>query len=66
MPNIHGGAMWARMPKALSRGFPFEEWAELLWKKSSTLGLKTVLEEYAWMAKIDGKFYPGKYYFTVD
>jgi hypothetical protein len=51
-PNIHGGAMWARMPiTALVADTPFEEWPEPM---------------PVWAAKIDNKLYPAKYYFTVD
>jgi len=42
--NVHGGAMWARMPiTGLAADSDYEGWP-----------------------KIDGEFYPAKYYFTVD
>ena len=77
MENVHGGAMWARMPiTALVGDTPFEEWAEPMevwaaqpWDCASRTHSIYVLENCSpcpWMAKIDGKFYPAKYYFTVD
>lgn len=76
-PNVHGGAMWARMPiTALVGDTPFEEWPEPMpvwaaqpWDCSSHHHAVYVLDRCTpcpWLAKIDGKFYPAKYYFTVD
>ena len=76
-PNVHGGAMWARMPlTALVGDTPFEEWPEAMpawaaqpWDCASHTHSVYVLENCTpcpWLAKIDGKFYPAKYYFTVD
>jgi len=76
-PNVHGGAMWARMPiTALVGDTPFQEWPEPMpvwaaqpWDCASHTHSVYVLDRCTpcpWMAKIDGKFYPAKYYFTVD
>ena len=76
-PNIHGGAMWARMPiTALVGDTPVEEWAEELpvyatqpWDCMSHDHSVYVLNRATpapWIAKVDGEFYPAKYYFTVD
>ena len=76
-PNVHGGAMWARMPiTALVGDTPFQEWPEPMpvwaaqpWDCPSHTHSVYVLDSCTpcpWMAKIDGEFYPAKYYFTVD
>ena len=76
-PNVHGGAMWARMPiTGLVGDTPFEEWPEPMlthqaqpWDCASRNHAVYVLDRATpcpWMAKIDGEFYPAKYYFTVD
>jgi|TARA_R110000824_G_scaffold240849_4_gene429459 hypothetical protein len=76
-PNVHGGAMWARMPiTALVADTPFDEWPEPMpvwaaqpWDCSSHNHSVYVLDRATpcpWLAKIDGEFYPAKYYFTVD
>ena len=76
-PNVHGGAMWARMPiTALVGDTPFEEWPEPMpvwaaqpWACPSHTHSVYVLDSCTpcpWLAKIDGEFYPAKYYFTVD
>ena len=76
-PNIHGGAMWARMPiTALVGDTPFEKWPEAMpvwaaqpWDCASRTHSVYKLENCdpcPWIAKIDGEFYPAKYYFTVD
>jgi|TARA_R110001632_G_scaffold57330_1_gene140130 hypothetical protein len=76
-PNVHGGAMWARMPiTALVGDTPFEEWPEPMpvhaaqpWDCSSREHSVYVLERASpcpWLAKVDGNFYPAKYMFTVD
>jgi len=76
-PNVHGGAMWARMPiTALVGDTPLEEWPEPMpawaaqpWDCASRTHAVYVLDRCQpcpWLAKIDGKFYPAKYYFTVD
>jgi hypothetical protein len=75
--NIHGGAMWARMPiTALVGDTLFEDWPEPMpvwaaqpWDCSSRHHAVYVLERCQpcpWIAKIDGEFYPAKYLFTVD
>ena len=74
--NIHGGAMWARMPiTGLVADTPLEEWPEPMpvwaaqpWDCSSRTHSVYVLDRAThcpWIAKIDGEFYPAKYYFTV-
>ena len=76
-PNVHGGAMWARMPiTALVGDTPFDEWPEPMpvwaaqpWDCPSHTHSVYVLDSCTpcpWLAKIDGEFYPAKYYFTVD
>ena len=76
-PNVHGGAMWARMPiTALVGDFDFEGWPDPMetylaqpWDCAShhhavyTLNRATPCP---WMAKIGSEFYPAKYHFTVD
>ena len=76
-PNVHGGAMWARMPiTGLVGDFEFEGWPEPMetylaqpWDCASynhavyTLNRATPCP---WMAKIGSEFYPAKYHFTVD
>ena len=75
--NVHGGAMWARMPlTALVADTPYEEWPEELppymaqpWDCMSHTHSVYKLERASpapWIAKVDGEFYPAKYYFTVD
>ena len=75
--NVHGGAMWARMPlTALVADTPLEEWPEELppymaqpWDCMSHTHSVYKLERASpapWIAKVDGEFYPAKYYFTVD
>jgi hypothetical protein len=76
-PNVHGGAMWARMPiTALVADETFEEWPEAMavheaqpWDCPSHTHAVYVLDRATpcpWMAKIDGRFFPAKYMFTVD
>ena len=76
-PNVHGGAMWARMPiTALVADEPFEEWPTPMpvhdaqpWDCASRTHSVYKLDRCSpspWLAKIDGEFYPAKYYFTVD
>ena len=76
-PNVHGGAMWARMPiTALVGDTLVEDWAEPMpvhmaqpWDCSSRTHAVYVMDRATpcpWLAKIDGKMYPAKYYFTVD
>jgi len=75
--NVHGGAMWARMPlTALVGDTPLEEWPEPIpthlaqpWDCQSHHHSVFVLNRATpcpWLAKIDGEFYPAKYYFTID
>ena len=75
--NIHGGAMWARMPiAALVADTRLEEWPELMpthftqpWDCSSHHNSVYVIDRATpcpWLAKIDGQIFPAKYYFTVD
>ena len=75
--NVHGGAMWARLPlTALVADTPLEEWPEELppylaqpWDCMSHWHSVYKLERASpapWIAKVDGEFYPAKYYFTVD
>ena len=75
--NVHGGAMWARMPiSALVADTPLEEWPDVMqshlvqpWDCSSRDHSCIVIERTSsspWRCKIDGKFYTGKYMFTID
>jgi len=76
-PNVHGGAMWARMPiTALVADTAYDEWPVPMathdaqpWDCSSRTHSVYVLDRCTpcpWIAKIDGELYPAKYYFTVD
>ena len=76
-PNVHGGAMWARMPiTALVGDTPLEEWPTELpvWAAQPWDCMSHEHAVYKinratpapWIAKVDGEFYPAKYYFTVD
>ena len=76
-PNIHGGAMWARMPiTALVADEKLEEWPEVMdthlaqpWDCSSHNHSIIKMERVSsspWLCKIDGEFYKGRYLFTVD
>ena len=64
-PNVHGGAMWARMPiTALVADTPYEEWPDPMpvwaaqpWDCSSRDHSVYVLDRATpcpWLAKIDG------------
>ena len=75
--NIHGGAMWARMPiQGLIADIPLDEWAIPMedhlcqpWDCESRDHSVIVMDRVSsspWLCKIDGKFYTGKYMFTVD
>ena len=75
--NIHGGAMWARMPiTALVADTPLDEWPKTMaphlvqpWDCSSSDHDVTVLNRVSsspWIAKIDGEFHTARYMFTVD
>jgi len=75
--NVHGGAMWARMPiTALVADIPLEEWPNPMntydaqpWDCSSYNHAVYVIDRATpcpWLAKIDGEFFPAKYLFTVD
>ena len=75
--NVHGGAMWARMPiTALVGDFDFEGWPDPMatylaqpWDCASHHHSVYVLDRATpcpWLAKIGSKFYPAKYLFTVD
>ena len=75
--NIHGGAMWARMPiQALVADIPLDEWSEPMedhlaqpWDCESRNHSVVVMDRVSsspWLCKIGGEFYKGKYLFTVD
>ena len=75
--NIHGGAMWARMPiQALVADVPLDEWPEPMedhlcqpWdceSRNHSIITMDRVSSSPWMCKIDNKFYQGKYLFTVD
>ena len=75
--NIHGGAMWARMPiTALIADNRLEEWPERMqthlaqpWDCSSRNHALIIMDRISsspWICKIDGEFYTGRYMFTID
>ena len=75
--NIHGGAMWARMPiQAVVADIPVDDWAEPMedhlcqpWDCESRHHSVIVMDRVSsspWLCKIDNDFYTGKYLFTVD
>ena len=75
--NVHGGAMWARMPiQALVADIPVDEWAEPMedhlcqpWDCESRTHSVVVMDRVSsspWLCKIDNQFHQGKYLFTVD
>ena len=77
IPNVHGGAMWARMPiQALVADISMEQFPEPMenhlaqpWDCESRHHATTILDRTSsspWIAKIDGEFYKSKYLFTVD
>ena len=72
--NIHGGAMWARMPiTALVADSILEEWPEKMpthfaqpWDCSSRNHAVFSMDRVSsspWMCKIGGEFYTGRYMF---
>jgi len=76
-PNIHGGAMWARMPiQALVEDISMDQFPEPMenhlaqpWDCESRNHATKILDRTSsspWKAKIDGEFYKSKYLFTVD
>ena len=75
--NIHGGAMWARMPiQALVADIPVDDWAEPMenhlaqpWDCESRTHSVVTLDRTSsspWIAKIGSEFYTSRYLFTVD
>ena len=75
--NIHGGAMWARMPiQALVADIPVEQWAEPMedhicqpWDCESRHHSVIVMDRVSsspWLCKIDNQFFTARYMFTVD
>lgn len=75
--NIHGGAMWARLPiTSLIADTNLEEMPERMvthhaqpWDCSSHFHSVVKFDRVSsspWICKIDGNFYRGKYMFTVD
>ena len=75
--NVHGGAMWARMPiTALVADEPLEQWPDRMethlvqpWDCSSHHHSIVNMERVSsspWLCKIEGNFNKGKYLFTVD
>jgi hypothetical protein len=75
--NIHGGAMWARMPiQALVADIPVAEWALPMedhlaqpWDCEARNHSVVVMDRVSsspWICKINNNFYQGKYLFTVD
>ena len=75
--NVHGGAMWARMPiQGMMADIPVEDWPERMenhlsqpWDCMSHHHSVISIDRASsspWYAKIDGEFYMAKYIFTVD
>ena len=75
--NIHGGAMWARLPiAALVGDSPYEEWPERMethlvqaWDCSSHYHSVVKFDRVSsspWLCKINHEFHIGKYMFTID
>tara|TARA_B100000579_G_C22790362_1_gene834159 strand:+ start:846 stop:1538 length:693 start_codon:yes stop_codon:yes gene_type:complete len=77
LPNIHGGAMWARLPiQALVMDIPLDEWPDRMedhicqpWdcmSRHHELIIMDRLSSSPWVAKIDNEFYQARYIFTID
>tara|TARA_R100001086_G_scaffold249966_1_gene192101 strand:- start:488 stop:1252 length:765 start_codon:yes stop_codon:yes gene_type:complete len=77
IPNVHGGAMWAKMPiVALMADIPVDDWPPRMetrlvqpWDCSSyyhSITRYSRLTPSPWICYIDGEFIKGRYYFTVD
>jgi len=75
--NVHGGAMWARMPiQALVADIPLEEWPDRMedhlcqpWDCESRNHSVIVMDRVSsspWIAKINSEFFEARYMFTVD
>ena len=75
--NVHGGAMWARMPLAALVGdIPLQAWPERMlnhlsqpWDCNSYNHSIISLERAKpspWLCKINNEFFTGRYLFTVD
>jgi len=77
MDNVHGGAMWARMPiQALVADIELEEWPDRMedhvaqpWDCMSRSHESVVFNRVSsspWLAKVNHEFYGARYMFTVD
>jgi len=77
LENPHGGAMWARMPiTALVADEPLDTFPPPIqthlaqpWDCSSRHHEAFVIDRASsspWLCKIDGEFFTGKYYMTID
>lgn len=75
--NLHGGAMWARMPiEALVADIDIEDWPDRMedhlcqpWDCESFNHSVVVLDRVSsspWIAKVNHEFYEARYVFTVD
>ena len=75
--NIHGGAMWARMPiQALVADVQIEEWPDRMedhlcqpWDCESREHEVVVLDRVSsspWIAKVNHEFYEARYIMTID
>ena len=75
--NVHGGAMWARMPiQALVADIHLDEWPDRMedhlcqpWDCESRNHSVIVMDRVSsspWVAKINSEFYEARYMFTVD
>tara|TARA_R100000654_G_scaffold61916_3_gene88881 strand:- start:962 stop:1654 length:693 start_codon:yes stop_codon:yes gene_type:complete len=77
LENVHGGAMWARMPiQALVFDMSMEEYPERMedhlaqpWDCESRDHSVIVMDRVSsspWIAKINNDFYQSRYLFTID
>ena len=77
MTNVHGGAMWARIPiQALVADIPVEEWAMPMpdhmcrlrdcESRDHSVIIMDRVSSSPWIIKINNNFYTAKYLFTVD
>ena len=75
--NVHGGAMWARMPiQALVADIPMDDFPKPMedhiaqpWDCESRDHEVITMDRVSsspWLCKLDGDFYTGRYLFTVD
>jgi len=75
--NVHGGAMWARMPiQALVADVPLDDWPDRMedhlcqpWDCESIDHSVIVIDRVSsspWIAKVNHEFYEARYVMTID